>query len=307
MTAAQGPIADAVRDGTLPGRVWLYSNYHCNLACSYCLTESSPRSERREAVLEMVQHLPLVLLNNGTLFVGERLERAAKLAHPGIALQISLDSHLPDINDMARGPDNFAKVVESVPRLLERGVQVRIATTTAGPLDSPALDPLKALVASWGVPADDHIVRPIVRRGRADERYPSSCGEIGWQAMGNIALLLAEFRANGWPVLYPHVAPKNKATSAAWVCKPSPATSPANCASPPTAPSGAASVPPCATAGSTPTCCSRAPSCRWQFRPTRCSLPSAACRREPTPRSAYVEHDQHRSRSAPLGDPLREQ
>lgn len=42
MTAAQGPIADAVRDGTLPGRVWLYSNYHCNLACSYCLTESSP-------------------------------------------------------------------------------------------------------------------------------------------------------------------------------------------------------------------------------------------------------------------------
>ena len=44
------------------------------------------------------------------------------------------------------------------------------------------------------------------------EEFPTSCGEIGWQAMGNIALLLAEFRANGWPVLYPHVAPKNKAT-----------------------------------------------------------------------------------------------
>jgi MoaA/NifB/PqqE/SkfB family radical SAM enzyme len=201
----EGPIAEAVRNGTLPGRVWLYSNYHCNLACSYCLTESSPRSDRREltaeqmiavaeqakelgftalgitggepfllpwlpdAVLEMVRHLPLVLLNNGTLFVGERLERAAKLAHPDIALQISLDSHLPDLNDMARGPDNFAKVVESVPRLIARGVRVRIATTTAGALDSPLLDPLKELVASLGVLPEDHLVRPIVRRGRADE------------------------------------------------------------------------------------------------------------------------------------------
>ena len=29
---------------------------------------------------------------------------------------------------------------------------------------------------------------------------------------GNFTLLLAEFRRNDWPVLYPHVAPKNKAT-----------------------------------------------------------------------------------------------
>ena len=203
--ALTGPIAEAVNNGTLPGRVWLYSNYHCNLACSYCLTESSPRSERRilgaeqmiavaeqakelgftalgvtggepfllpwlsEAVLEMAQHLPLVLLTNGTLFAGDRLERAATLAHPNVALQISLDSHLPDVNDMARGPDNFAKVVEAVPRLIARGVRVRIATTTAAPLDDPALDPLRELVASLGVVADDHLVRPIVRRGRADE------------------------------------------------------------------------------------------------------------------------------------------
>ena len=46
----------------------------------------------------------------------------------------------------------------------------------------------------------------------AIKEFPSSCGEIGWNAMRNIALLLAEFRRNQWPVLYPHVAPKNKAT-----------------------------------------------------------------------------------------------
>lgn len=200
-----GPIAEAVEAGELPSRVWLYSNYHCNLACSYCLTESSPRSERRQltaeqmvaaaeqardlgfralgvtggepfllpwlpdAILGMAEYLPLVLLTNATLFAGDRLERATRLTHPDIALQISLDSHLPDVNDEARGPDNFAKVVEAVPRLLAAGVRVRIATTTEGPLDDPGLDPLRELVAGWGVPADDHLVRPIVRRGRADE------------------------------------------------------------------------------------------------------------------------------------------
>lgn len=203
--APSDTVADAVRSGELPGRVWLYSNYNCNLACSYCLTESSPRSERRqlsaeqmiavaeqaknlgftalgitggepflipwlpETALAMAESLPLVLLTNGTLFTGDRFERAARLAHPDIALQISLDSHLPDVNDMARGPDNFAKVVQAVPLLIARGVRVRIATTVSGALDDPLLDPLKQLVASLGVREDDHVIRPIVRRGRADE------------------------------------------------------------------------------------------------------------------------------------------
>jgi nicotinamidase-related amidase len=43
------------------------------------------------------------------------------------------------------------------------------------------------------------------------KEFPTSCGEVGWKAVGNIVPLLAEFRSRGWPVLYPHVAPK-KAT-----------------------------------------------------------------------------------------------
>jgi MoaA/NifB/PqqE/SkfB family radical SAM enzyme len=200
-----GPIADAIAADEMPGRVWLYSNYNCNLACSYCLTESSPRSPRRqltpetmievarqaaelgftglgvtggepfllpwlpETIRTMASHLPVILLTNGTLFSGKRLERAAILADSDVALQISLDSHLPDVNDEARGPDNFDKVVEAVPRLIARGIRVRIATTTDGPLDSPTLDPLRELVAAMGVAPDDHLIRPIVRRGRADE------------------------------------------------------------------------------------------------------------------------------------------
>lgn len=36
----------ALSDGTLGSRLWLYSNYHCNLACTYCLTESGPKVAR---------------------------------------------------------------------------------------------------------------------------------------------------------------------------------------------------------------------------------------------------------------------
>lgn len=42
----------------------------------------------------------------------------------------------------------------------------------------------------------------------AIKEFPTSCGEVGWDAVGNIARLLATFRENGWPVLYPYVSPK---------------------------------------------------------------------------------------------------
>ena len=43
---------------------------------------------------------------------------------------------------------------------------------------------------------------------QAIEEYPTSCGEVAWQAVGHIAELLAVFRERQWPVLYPYVAPK---------------------------------------------------------------------------------------------------
>jgi nicotinamidase-related amidase len=44
----------------------------------------------------------------------------------------------------------------------------------------------------------------------AIKEFPTSCGEIGWAAVKNISHLLSFFRQNGWPVLYPHVSPKEK-------------------------------------------------------------------------------------------------
>ena len=47
--------------------------------------------------------------------------------------------------------------------------------------------------------------RPI---REALKEFPTSCGDVGWNAIANIARLIAGFRALGLPIIYPHVAPK---------------------------------------------------------------------------------------------------
>lgn len=199
---------DAAVAGRLMGdRLWLYATYHCNLRCSYCLTESSPRLRDRrelapdrmvalvaeaaplgfgrvgvtggevfmlpgmaETLAEIAGVLPTMALTNGTLITEHLLQRLAPLAgHDGFALQLSLDSADPAGNDGLRGPGNFAKVSESVPRLLDRGIRVRLATTVEHQAPGE-LRRLCDLHRSWGIDDADHIVRPVVRRGRAETR-----------------------------------------------------------------------------------------------------------------------------------------
>ncbi|WEJ58793.1 isochorismatase family protein [Devosia sp. FJ2-5-3] len=40
------------------------------------------------------------------------------------------------------------------------------------------------------------------------KEFPTSCGEVGWQAVAQIEKLVAQFREKGWPIIYPYVAPK---------------------------------------------------------------------------------------------------
>lgn len=40
------------------------------------------------------------------------------------------------------------------------------------------------------------------------KEFPTSCGDVGWAAVKNIVPLLEAFRKKGFPVMYPHVAPK---------------------------------------------------------------------------------------------------
>jgi MoaA/NifB/PqqE/SkfB family radical SAM enzyme len=195
-------IREAIGSGSVGSRLWFYTNYHCNLACSYCLTASAPDVPRRllspdrilriagdapalgfeafgitggeplvvRGVPELVERLaeiaPVILLTNGTLFTPRMLRRVAPFAGRAVAVQISLDSADGAVNDAGRGPGNHAKVVEAVPRLVAMGIRVRIAST----VDADAHDDLTELCAlhrALGVPDEDHVVRPIVARGRA--------------------------------------------------------------------------------------------------------------------------------------------
>lgn len=201
-----GPIVDAITEGRLPGRVWFYSNYHCNLECTYCLTESAPGVARRRLPVEQILRLaqeatelgftefgvtggepfllpelpralarlaelrPTVALSNGTVFGEGRLAALAPLAGLPFSIQISLDAPTPDLNDELRGPENFAKVLDAIPRLIDLGLTVRLATTVEPDrLDVEQHAELCALHRRLGVPDEDHIVRPIIGRGRARE------------------------------------------------------------------------------------------------------------------------------------------
>lgn len=196
-------IEEAIEDGSLGERVWFYANYHCNLECSYCLTESGPNVARRmldpewvlaralearqlgfrslgvtggepfmvasmpDTIAALSDVLPVVVLSNATLFNGPRFERVVTaLAGRPVHIQVSLDAPDSGPNDTKRGDDNWRLVAEAVPRLIERGIKVRIATTTDD-LSADDHDRLCALHRSWGVPDEDHVVRPIVSRGRA--------------------------------------------------------------------------------------------------------------------------------------------
>ena len=201
MTGAPA-VARAVAESVIGGRLWLYTNYHCNLTCTYCLTESAPRVRRRELAIEalpeiaaegreagftalgvtggepfllaglpralaaMMAELPTLVLSNGTLFTSKLLSQLEPLAGPRFAVQVSLDSADPDRNDGQRGPRNFATVVRAIGRLRSIGVRVRVATTSEG-LAPDALARLCDLHRSLGVADEDHVVRPVVRRGRA--------------------------------------------------------------------------------------------------------------------------------------------
>ena len=197
------PRSGALADGSVGTRLWMYSNYHCNLVCTYCLTESGPKVERRELdpatmlglareaeelgfdgigitggepflvpdmpqlLQELSQVLPVLVLTNGTLFARALLERMEVLRDADVTLQISLDHPDPMANDAMRGPENFRKVVEAVPELLRRGIAVRIATTLEDE-DADDLQRLCELHRGLGVSDDDHVVRPIIKRGRAE-------------------------------------------------------------------------------------------------------------------------------------------
>lgn len=193
-------IPDELRPGR---RLWLYTNFDCNLACSYCCVSSSPRTPRRalgldtiravaaeapgvgarelfltggepfllpdigEIVQACAKALPTVVLTNGMLFRGARLATLHALPREHVTLQISLDSATPDLHDLVRGAGSHARARAGIELARELGFRVRVAATLDAGSASEEIA-LHRLCDEIGIPSEDHVVRRVARQGAAD-------------------------------------------------------------------------------------------------------------------------------------------
>jgi pyruvate-formate lyase-activating enzyme len=189
----------------LPARLWLYTNYDCNLSCSYCLVSSNPWAERRglglaratqllaearalgvrevfftggepfllpeiyEMIAAATPHFVTTVLSNAMILRKGRLEKLTAVNHPNLRIQVSLDDCEPGVHDQYRGPGSWKRALEGIRLLQERGIQVRIATTVT-PECEPRVPAIRRFVQDdLGVPEEHHIVRPLLKRGFAEE------------------------------------------------------------------------------------------------------------------------------------------
>jgi MoaA/NifB/PqqE/SkfB family radical SAM enzyme len=185
-------------------KLWLYTNYDCNLRCSYCVAKSGPNVPRRALGLANVQRLvdesaalgfsdvfftggePFILkdiyemlayssarikttvLTNAMLLRHKRLDNLCQIANDKLVVQVSLDGGRPEDHDAYRGKGSWAKTVEGIKLLQERGFRVRLSTTET-PANSARLANVCAFHHSLGIPDEDHFVRPLAKRGYSKE------------------------------------------------------------------------------------------------------------------------------------------
>ncbi|MBI3241203.1 MAG: radical SAM protein [Chloroflexi bacterium] len=112
--------------------------------------------------------VPTTVLTNAMILRGARLEKLCAIKNDNLIAQVSLDGGRPGDHDAYRGLGAWAKTVEGIKLLQERGFRVRLGTTET-PANSAHLDALCAFHRSLGIPDEDHFIRPLVKRGFSDE------------------------------------------------------------------------------------------------------------------------------------------
>jgi MoaA/NifB/PqqE/SkfB family radical SAM enzyme len=122
------------------------------------------------AMLEYASdRLPTVVLTNAMLFTGRRREELERLGgRDRLVLQTSLDGARPETHDRFRGAGSWAKAMAGIEVGRSLGLPMR-AAMTATDANGGEVEELRGLLASVGIEGDDFAVRPLVRRGFADD------------------------------------------------------------------------------------------------------------------------------------------
>ena len=199
------PVVPLFASALFPPRLWIYTNFHCNLRCSYCSVASSPTARRRsmpfdrfrdlidEAVAEgftevyvtggepfmepdvvtMLEYasdrLQTVALTNAMLFRGrQRTELERLVGRKQLVLQTSIDGATAAAHDYNRGEGSWARTMEGLELAagLELRMRVGMTETAENRNEIPAL---REMLSGLGITGSDFAVRPLVRRGVSGE------------------------------------------------------------------------------------------------------------------------------------------
>ena len=185
-------------------RLWLYSNFHCNLACGYCCAGSSPKADPRLMSVELAAqaaaqfaalggrellitggepflhpqldqlvavsaaHVPITVLTNAMVFgKGRRREMLESMDRHQVTLQISLDSAGPELHDRQRGAGSHARALTGIQQAHDLGFAVRVAATYA-PQDAQHAGDLHGRLDALGISRADQLIRPVAHEGYAE-------------------------------------------------------------------------------------------------------------------------------------------
>jgi len=199
----RAPAASIFGTPRFPARLWIYTNFGCNLACDYCVVASSPRARPRELsgrrfralvdeavreefaeiyitggepfvhpeIFSLIEYaadrLPTVVLTNAMLFTGRRRAELARLAgRPDLVLQSSIDGACAATHDRWRGAGSWDRAMSGLRYAAGLGMALRVALTQT-PDNAGEIDALREELGKLGVAAEDFAVRPLVARGFA--------------------------------------------------------------------------------------------------------------------------------------------
>lgn len=183
-------------------RLWVYTNFHCNLACTYCCAESSPKADPRTldpavareafgefadlggrelfltggepfmhpelgALVDAGAGLERTILTNAMVFGRGKRREALEAMDRSVVLQVSIDSATPDLHDEQRGAGSWERAITGIGQARALGFRVRVAATLYDE-DPVGVEALHARLDDEGIDREDRVIRPVAQEGFAE-------------------------------------------------------------------------------------------------------------------------------------------